>query len=115
MSFEDEAKKLVVQQKKKCNYKRNSKALSYCWDMKDIQGFEDYIKEKGLEDCVSLYGIPFTQEEYDHNGQYVIYANRKLNLSITVEHYNRYKDMKDIKGIYMDIPSCWREDISYLE
>lgn len=102
--------------KKAKKYRKNAKLLAHCWEFKDLEDFKAYIiKNKKFPDYVAIYDIPFTMEEYDMSGKQVFYANRLLDLSIEVNHPNRYEYMANINFIEISPACCYRRDIQYLQ
>ena len=67
-------------------------------------------------DYIIVAGILYTMEEYDFNGQTVVWANKKHNLAIEVSTSNRYGSTgyTDAKVIAYQ-PHSYRNDIVYAE
>jgi len=84
----------------------------------DAKHFESFLRSgKTLKyDYVIVGGILYTMEEYDMDGKYVIWANRKHGLQISVDTMNRYSEV-GYKDANVEIypASCFRQDISYAE
>ena len=98
------------------NYKINKEALKSCEQFKTIKDFENFIIEKEkCPDCIAIDDIPFTMEEYDAEGKYISYLNKKLMIEIDVEHENRYEDFKNLKSVEVFNADSYRNDINYLE
>ena len=98
------------------DYKTNKKALKSCERFETIKDFRDFIIEKEeCPDCIAIENIPFTMEEYDAEGKFIYYMNKKLMIEIEVEHEDRYKDFKNLKSIEVRNADSYRNDITYLE
>ena len=113
---------LIKDAKKAINYRKSPSLLKECWDHKTIEQFADHITDgehtnenPALPDCLALYNVPFTMEEYDHDGKYVTYQNIKLGITIEIEHENRYNDMRELHQIKMYHTSGYRNDITYIQ
>lgn len=67
-------------------------------------------------DYVVVAGVLYTMEEYDMHGETVIWANRKHNLTMSVDTSNRYSDQGYTDAKVLVYPAnSWRNDITYAE
>lgn len=107
---------LLKARKKERSYKVKKDLLAYCEKFKTIADFKKFIKEKGkTPDYIAIADVPFTMEEYDSQGKFINYLNKKLMLSIVVCHEDRYRNFKDVLSVEIDDAGCYRNDISFLE
>ncbi len=107
---------IIKQAIKNNNYKINHELLTHCEKFTSLANFARYIKKQGkAPDYLGVQGIPFTMEEYDEQGKKLNYYNKKLDISIVVEHHNRYNDFHNLKEVYAYHAGCWRNDINFLE
>lgn len=82
---------------------------------KELQAF--FESGKTLKyDYVTVGKILFTMEEYDHDGQYITYANSKHKMQLRVDTSNRYGDagFTDAK-VYLWPVEYVRDGINYAE
>lgn len=77
-----------------------------------LDDFRDYIIVKqDLPDFVNVEGIDWEMEEYDYNGNQVIYTNVKHEKDLIINwNTSRYIDMRDIKEMYIDDKMGYRND-----
>jgi len=84
---------------------------------KSIKDFENFYRSgKSLKyDYVIVGGLLFTMHEYDMDGKYVTWANKKHNKMIEVKTSSRYKTGYIDAEMEEYEPSYLREDITYAE
>lgn len=106
----------IKEVKKEKKYRKNEALLSHCWNFDSLSSFASYIVEmKSTPDYISVNKVPFSMEEYDNNGEYIYYYNKKLDIKIQVQHINRYNDFTSLKRLEAYEAGYWRDDITYLQ
>ena len=84
----------------------------------DAKHFQEFLQSgKTLKyDYVIVGGILYTMEEYDIDGQCVIWANKKHSLQMSVDTINRYSDVGYTDAKVEIYPAySFRQDIFYAE
>ena len=89
---------------------------------KKIEGFQKFLRSDrykkettGTLDYITIGGIIYTMHEYDSEGRYITWANRKHNKMIEMETSDRYKNGYDDAIVLEYEPVGLRTDISYYE
>jgi hypothetical protein len=85
---------------------------------KDAQAFQNFLQSgKTLKyDYVIVGGILYTMHEYDMDGKQVTWANKKHEMMMSVDTYNRYSDIGYTDAQVSIYPAYYlRNDISFAE
>lgn len=83
---------------------------------KDIREFQRYLRRtEDIPDNVGINGILYTQDEYDIDGEYITYYNKRTDRQIRIDTANRYKSMKDAKVWLFLNYGAYRKGIDYLD
>ena len=100
----------------KTPYKRLNK---YAFDkhrFENVREAEKFIRTKNTSpDYIAIAGVLFTMEEYDNDGQQILYANRRNGLTVELRTTARYSNgFKDAElEIYPS--SSYRNDLVYAD
>ena len=92
-----------------CNFK---------YELPDFLNFDKlqkYIRKNGFKDFFKVDGIIYTQQEYDIDGKYISYGNKRLSKGFIVNTKDRYNlGTQDAEIEFLDE---WylRNDISYFD
>lgn len=58
-----------------------------------LEQAQEWIRKNNMSpDFISVAGILYTMEEYDNDGQQILYANRRNNLTIALHTTARYSN-----------------------
>ena len=77
----------------KTPYKRLNKYVFDEHNFKTLEEAQNYIRKNNKSpDYISVAGILYTMEEYDNDGQIIMYANRRNNTTIVLDTADRYKN-----------------------
>ena len=76
-------------------------------------GFKHYKKSL---DCIAVKNILFTMEEYDMEGKYLTWGNKKKGKTFSVLTQDRYKQGYNDARVDEIYPSYgYRNDITYIQ
>jgi len=85
----------------------------------DYQTFlrEKYIKGSEKIDYIDIGGILYTMEEYDMEGRYISYYNKRTGLGFIVETVDRYSPLGFESALVEEpyIVGAYRNDISFID
>jgi hypothetical protein len=84
----------------------------------DAKALQDFYRQGNTlkYDYLIVGGILYTMHEYDHDGRYVTYANKKHKMMIEVTTSNRYGDTGYTDATVDVYPADYiRDDITYAE
>lgn len=87
----------------------------------DITEFQNFLRtaswKDGELDYITVRGAIYTMDEYDSDGLYITWYNKKNDIQIRVDTLNnRYQNgFKDATVSVFDNYGLWRNDITYAE
>jgi hypothetical protein len=100
----------------KTPYKRLNKIVFDEHQFKTIEEAQEYIRKNNKSpDYIAIDGILYTMEEYDNDGQIIMYANRRNGLTVVLDTENRYKNGFGDAVLTILKASSWRNDIVYAD
>lgn len=89
------------------------------YSFKSPQDFETFLRTKkwksGELDYITVGGLVFTMHEYDNDGKYIQWANKKNGLMIELTNSNRYQNGYEDSTVEQYETDYFRDDISYHE
>jgi len=101
--------------------KKTAKELiaQYCFDayiFSTIKELESYIRDNKTPDYLALNGILYTMEEYDLEGKYISYKNKRTTNQINISTKNRYEfSFSDANAELIENYGAWRNDITFAD
>jgi hypothetical protein len=75
-------------------------------------GFKTYKKSL---DCIAVKDILFTMEEYDSEGQSLVWGNKKKGINLSVDTIDRYKQGYADAKVAIYPAFGFRNDIHYIQ
>lgn len=95
-------------------YKTDKRALAHFADCREYQR---HLRKGGeIYDNVQIGNILYTQDEYDMDGKYITYGNKRTGMAIRIETQNRYSEYGTSDAEVRRWNSgCWRNDIIYID
>jgi len=81
------------------------------YTFKNVRNFDRFLRTK----TYNSGELDFTMHEYDAEGKYMSWANKKHDTIIECENRDRYMDMRDTKLSKITKYGFLRDDISYFE
>ncbi len=83
---------------------------------KDTTELEEYLRThgSGKTDLIAVDGILYTMDEFDHDGRYIQWLNRRTTNMIECHTHNRYRGgFEDATVEFYPKYGAWRDDINY--
>lgn len=77
-----------------------------------LTGFKHYKKSL---DCIAVNNILFTMEEYDSDGKYITWGNKKKGKTLELLTQNRYKNGYNDSKVDIYPSFGFRNDITYIQ
>lgn len=94
---------------------KKTKAVKGYYNYPTVEAYQEHLQKGGaIHDNVVIEGILFTQDEYDREGRYLTYGNKRTGKGIEVETADRYMSTHDAVVTLSD-SGCFRNDIIYLD
>lgn len=83
---------------------------------KTIEEAQAYIRENGTPDYLAIANILYTMEEYDNDGRYIDYHNRRTGNTLKVYTSDRYKlGFSDAQLELLENYGFFRNDINFAD
>lgn len=95
-------------------YATDKRALAH---FSNCREYQRHLRKDGeILDNVQIGSILYTMDEYDFDGKYITYGNKRTGYSLSLETSNRYTDTGTKDAIvYRWQSGMWRNDIVYLD
>ena len=93
-------------------YATHKEALAHFATCRD---YERHLGKGGdIYDNVQIGSILYTMDEYDMNGRYLTYGNKRTGMQLRVDTRNRYESKRDAK-VWKWKADYYRNGIHYID